>query len=167
MGGTAATLIESIRDATYRGLLRVLVWALPPWIFPPAQREPFEWAASIAMPGLNATSTVVSFTVPIARNGVIVRLANTTTNGNFIDGSGALIFQLLQNGVPIENFEQIVSSLGTVVAPSKVSNIEIRAQDLIQLNVTNVGLPPTGQVSGRLGGWFYPQNLESRGSFAT
>jgi hypothetical protein len=147
-------------------ILRVIVWALPPWIFPPANREPFEWAGSAAMPAIGASATILSFTVPQARNGVIVRLGNTTTNGNYIDGAGGLVWMILQNGVPVENFEAIVNQLGTVQAPSEVSNLEIRAQDLIQLVVQNVNLPATGRLSGRLGGWFYPQNLEAKGSFA-
>jgi hypothetical protein len=133
---------------------------LPPWIMPPASREPFEWAGSVLMPAVGSVAVVVSFTVPPGRNGVIVRIANSTTNGNEQDGTGDLIWQILQNGVPIENFENVVSSLGAVWQPSEVSNIGIRAQDLIQLVCTNVSLPSTGQLSGRLGGWYYPQNLE-------
>lgn len=140
---------------------------LPPWLYPPAAREPFEWAGSAIMPAAGATGVaVVSFTVPQARNGVIVRIGNTTTNGSFTDGSGQLIWMLLQNGVPIENFENIVNQLGSVTQPSEVSSIQVRAGDLIQLSVQNVSLPANGQVSGRVGGWYYAQNLEPQGSFA-
>jgi hypothetical protein len=156
------TLIQFLRGT----ILRIAVATLPPWIFPPTQREPFEWAGSIPTPAIGTTATVIQFTVPQARNGTIVRLANATTNGNFIDGGGALVWMILQNGVPIENFENIVNQLGLVQAPSEVSSIEVRAQDLIQLTVTNVSLPPTGLIGGRLGGWYYPQNLERKGSFA-
>jgi hypothetical protein len=155
-----------IRRSLYSLFQRVIVWGLPPWTFPPVQREAFEWAASIPMPAIGATGTVLSFQVPEARNGTIVRIGNTASSGSFIDGGGGLIFQLLADGVPISNFENIVSSLGTMAAPSEVSSIEIRSNQLIQFNVINVSLPPSGQISARLGGWYYPQTLEHRGSFA-
>lgn len=132
----------------------------PPWIERPASAEPFTPAASVALPAIGATATIVQFTVPTGRSGAIKWIGNQFI-GVWQEGSGSLVWQLLVNGAAVRNFENIVMSLGAVNNPSEISPVRLRENDLIQLTITNVNLPVAGQlVLGRLAGWFYPKELD-------
>lgn len=135
----------------------------PPWNERPAAGESFSPAATVALPAVGATSTIVQFTVPKGRSGVIDRIANQLlAGGGWVDGNGDLVWQIVINGVPVKNYEAIVAQLGLVQAPSEIAPIRLRENDVVKLTVTNVALGVVGGqlIGGRLGGWYYPKELD-------
>lgn len=135
----------------------------PPWIERPASGEPFTPAASVTLPAVSATATIVQFIVPTGRSGVIKWLGNELMGGGggWQNGDGNLVWQILVNGAAVKNFERIVMSLGTVQNPSEVATIRLRENDRVQFVIQNIAVPAAGQlVLGRLSGWYYPKELD-------
>src|ERR1700758_3225371 len=147
-------------------LAKANIEVLPVTNFMPPGGESFEFAAGVAIPAIGATATVLQFTVPNGRNGMIKRIANILVGGGFNDFSGGVVWQIVQDlsqtGPPIvPNYDNITASLGTVNNPSNIDGIRIKENQVVALIVKNVNIPVAGQViGGRLGGYFYPINLE-------
>lgn len=121
-------------------------------------KEPFDETGAVALPAVLTAANVVSFQVPQGRNGIIQRIANQVIGGGWTDGSGALNFQILRDGVAVRNYNNILSSLGTPAIPSQVDGIEILENEVITLVINNVTLVGAGIMAvGRLGGYFYPK----------
>lgn len=140
---------------------KIYIARLPIWLFPSADSEAFDFVKYIALPAVGAQGVIISFTVPPGFNGIIKRLGNVYVGGGFTEGGGQLQWQLLDNNVPIANYENIPASLGATASPSEVSSIRIKESELIQLVVNNISLVVGGTFSGgRLGGWFYPKDQE-------
>lgn len=134
---------------------------LPIWCFPGVDSEAFDFVKYIALPGVGAQGIIVSFVVPDGYNGIIKHLGNVYIGSGFTEGSGSLQWQLLDNNVPVANYENIPASLGATAAPSEVYSIRIKQGELIQLVVNNISLVVGGTFSGgRIGGWFYPVDQE-------
>jgi hypothetical protein len=139
---------------------------LPVVNFMPPEGEDFEFHAYVAIPAQGASGVVVQFLVPEGRNGIIKRIANVFVGGGFQEGQGNVIWKLFQDfqgggGPVVPNFENIVASLGSVAAPSTIDGIRVKESQLVTLQVTNVGIVPAGQlIGGRLGGYFYPKDLD-------
>lgn len=140
---------------------------LPPWAFPDENSIHFDNPGDVVIPAIGVAVAVVSFSVPKGQNGVIKEMANVLIGGGFTDGSGAIIWTITQNGQSVRGKENILNSLGSVAAPSRIGGggfIRILENDLIQLFVFNVSIPPAGQiVAGRLSGWFYPKGQDPAG----
>jgi hypothetical protein len=137
----------------------------PVWLYPSVDSESFDFCTGVALPAVGAQAVVVDFFVPEGRNGIIARLGNVYLGSGFTDYSGSLQWQLLADGVPIANYENIIASLGATNNPSKVSSIRIKENQHIQLVVNNISLVVGGASSGgRIGGWFYPVEEEPEGS---
>lgn len=135
--------------------------ALPLHLFPSADSRAFDFVSYAALPGVGLQTVLLSFTVPGGYNGVIVRFGNAYVGPGFVEGSGSLQWQLLDNNVPVPNYENIPASLGATANPSPVSNIRIKEGHRIQLVINNISLVVGGASSGgRLGGWFYPYDQE-------
>jgi len=133
----------------------------PPWIERPASGEPFTPAESITLPAAGASAVIVEFVVPVGRSGVIKWIGNEFVGGNWVNGDGNLLWQILINGAAVKNFERIVMSLGTVQSPSEVATLRLRENDLVQFVIQNIGVPSAGQlVLGELRGWYYPKELD-------
>jgi len=138
---------------------------LPIYVAPGVDSESFDYCTGVDLPGVGAQAVVVDFTVPEGRNGIIARLGNVYIGSGFADFSGALQWQLLADGVPIANYENIVASLGATANPAQVSSIRIKENQRIQLVINNKSLVVGGAASGgRIGGWFYPVDQEPEGS---
>jgi hypothetical protein len=137
----------------------------PPWIKMPAEGEPFNPAASIPVPPIGQTATIVSHTVGVGRNGVVNRLANEIEGQPWADGDGSLVWQLTRNGVPVKNQEHIVSSLGAVNLPAAFGPIRVVENDVVALTIQNVSMPGPADPTvaplarGRMDGWDYPKGL--------
>ena len=133
----------------------------PSWIKMPTSGESFNPAQYVTIPAIGATATIVTHTVGTGRNSVMNRFGNEVVGGDWINGSGALIWQILKNGVPVKNQEKIVSSLGAVAAPSPIGPFRFVENDVILVTVTNVSVAAAGQLIGaRMDGWDYPKNLD-------
>jgi hypothetical protein len=143
------------------------VLALPNWIFPSLNSVAFDNAGDITIPAIGIESTIFSFTVPRGFNGVMKTIGNVFIGGGFNDGSGAIVWRILQNTQAIRGKEQMLNSLGSVAQPSLIGGggfIRILENDLIAMTVLNVSVAPAGQViAGRLSGWFYPKDEDPSG----
>ena len=132
---------------------------LPARSYPPADAVSFDPAAYVDLPAIGATVTVLSFTVDDGYIAVLRTLGNVFVGAGWTEGSGALIWQLLDNGAVIRNYDNIVSSLGSVNQPGQLgggAGILVQEGHLVQLQVKNVSLAVGGaSVGGRLSGWLF------------
>lgn len=138
----------------------------------PPEGESFDDHAYIAIPAVGVSSVVVFRQVPIGRNGMIKRIANVFVGGGFQEGQGNLIWQIMldlrdssfgagANNLVAPFYDNIVASLGSVSAPSAIDGIRVREGQTFALVVRNVAVVVAGQlIGGRLGGYFYPIDLE-------
>lgn len=138
-----------------------------PWVTRPASGESFDPAQTVALPAVGATATILQFTVPSGRSGVIKKIANGYGGGNWNGGGGwnngdqNLVWQIQINGVPYKNYDNITVSMGTPQQPREIGGIRLRENDVVSIVVTNVGVvAAAGPVMGSLGGWFYPTELD-------
>src|SRR5579862_232102 len=89
--------------------------ALPPWLFPPPEWTNLDLSAYVALPAIAAQANVIQFQVPLGQNGVIQKIANNFVGGGWVEGSGAVVWQILVDGAPppgSANYDNIVDSLG-------------------------------------------------------
>ena len=144
-----------------------IVLALPSWIFPSVNSVAFDAAGDIGIPAIAAEATIFSFTVPRGFNGVIKEIGNVFIGGGFNDGSGNIVWRVLQNNQAMRGKENLINSLGTVQAPSRIGGggfLRILENDIISMTVLNVAIVVSGQIiAGRLSGWFYPKDEDPTG----
>jgi len=129
----------------------------------PPDGTPFNETSYGTIPALGAQLVILEFTVPQGSNGSIKWIGNNYVGAGFTEGSGALVWQILADGQPIRNFENIIGSLGNPASPSETAPIRIYEGQLIQLVCTNVSVPVSGQLlGGRLSGWYYPLSYDQQ-----
>lgn len=138
-----------------------------PWINLPAAGQPFVEMnrALVTLPAIGATVTVVTFTVPRRKNGAIEFIGNQFVGGGWTEGTGDLVWQLLADGVPLQGFDSIIASIGTISSPGNLgrSPFRIFENQVIELTLRNVAVAVAGQpLLGILRGKFYP--LEQEGA---
>ncbi len=128
-----------------------------PWVEQPDNSDPFDYESGVALPGVGATSTVVSFPVPIGSDGVINAFSWNFTGGGFTQNSGTIIVQLLRNGVPIKNYDNITVEKGSIQQPRQISALRIYSGQVISMVVTHVAdVTLNGNVVGSFVGYTYP-----------
>lgn len=144
-----------------------VVVGLPNWVFPSMNAVAFDNAGDIVIPAVGVESPIFQFQVPRGMNGVMKEIANAFIGGGFTDGSGAIVWRVLQNNQAMRGKENVVNSLGSVANPSRIGGggfMRISENDLIQMVVLNVSVVPAGQIiAGRLSGWFYPKDEDPTG----
>ena len=129
----------------------------------PGDGVPFNQAAYVNLPAAGATAVVLQFTVPQGYNGSIKWIGNNFVGAGWTEGTGDLVWQLLADGQPIRNFENIVGSLGSPASPSETAVIRIYETQTIELVCENVSVVTSGQLlGGRLSGWYYPIEYDSK-----
>jgi hypothetical protein len=115
--------------------------------------------AQILLPAIGAAQVVVSFTCPRRQNGEIEFVANQFVGGGWTEGTGAIIWQILIDGIPVQGYDAILGSLGTTASPGWLGKgaIQFSENQLVQLRVTNVSIAVAGQILlGLLRGHFEP-----------
>jgi hypothetical protein len=133
-----------------------------PWIFPPPGMTPLEIEGSLALPAVGASGIVASYTVPPGQNGIIKRLAIEYDGSGWSQGDSSIYWSILQNGVPVPNYNKVIFSIGTVAEPSEIAGIRVYQNDLITVQISNVSLISPGAITNvRLTGWTYPLTEES------
>jgi hypothetical protein len=144
-----------------------VVLSLPSWIFPSVNSIAFDAAGDITIPAIGVESTIFSFQVPRGFNGVLKTIGNVFIGGGFNDGSGNIVWRVLQNNQAMRGKEAIINSLGTVQLPSQIGGggfLRILENDIISMTVLNVAIVVSGQIiAGRLSGWFYPKDEDPSG----
>ena len=128
-----------------------------PWLDPPEGFLPFDNRSRTALPAIGSVSTIVQFLVPAGYDGVINAYSWNFVGGGFTQASGDIVWQLLRNGVPIRNFDNITVEAGTPQIARPVNPIRIYSTQLIALVVSHpANIALNGDVAGGLGGYFYP-----------
>ncbi len=136
-----------------------------PWINLPAGGQNFLEMnrAQILLPAIGATVTVVTFPVPRRKNGAIEFIGNQFIGGGWVEGTGDLVWQLLADGVPLQGYDSIIASIGTISSPANLgrSPSRIFENQVIELTARNVNIIVAGQVLlGLVRGKFYPLEQE-------
>jgi hypothetical protein len=136
------------------------VLQLPPHLYPPpgAQSKNLVGYVPVPAPG-DPAAVILAFTVPVSMRLIINQLGNNFVGAGFTEGSGELTWQIWDNGVPIEDFDNIPGSLGNVALPTPIAPIEIDESHTISfviINNTGSGIPAnSAQIGATLRGWYY------------
>ena len=121
--------------------------------------------AQVNLPAIGATAIVVSFVVPRRKNGALEFVGNQFIGGGWVEGTGGLVWQVTADGVPIQGYDSIIGSIGSLSSPGDLGRSPTRLfeNQVIQLTARNVNILVAGQVLlGLLRGKFYP--LEQEGA---
>ena len=137
----------------------------PLWIDPPDQWENLDQVNYVALPAIGTEANVISFQVPLGRNGVIQKVANNFVGGGWTEGSGAVLWRIQVDGAPppgASSYDSILASLGSPANPVQIAGFRIYENQVLTLVVRNVSIVVAGQLSGgRLCGYLYPRDMES------
>jgi hypothetical protein len=146
------------------------IYARPIWIDPPVNWENIDRAAYVTLPAINTTGTILSFTVPPGRNGVIKKIANNFVGGGWVEGTGDVIWRILVDGTPppgATTYNNIVNSLGSPASPTEIPGFRIFENQVVSVVAFNNPAGPNGGVvvagqlvGARLVGYHYPRELE-------
>jgi hypothetical protein len=140
---------------------------LPIRNFPPDRWENLDISNYVLLPAIAAQANVLSFQVPIGRNGIIKKVANNFVGGGWIEGSAAVIWQILVDGAPppgATSYDTILTSLGNPSNPVEIAGFRVYENQIITLVVKNISVAVAGQLSGgRLIGYLYPRDMEDDG----
>ena len=132
---------------------------LPPHLYPPAGAQSKNLANYVPVPDPGDEAVIFSFTVPTSMRLVLNQIGNNFVGGGFDEGSGNLIWQIWDNGVPIEDFENIIGSLGNVALPTPMAPIIFEQGHTVSFVIQNAAGSPilggSGQVGATLRGWYY------------
>lgn len=143
---------------------------LPPHLYPPRNWENVDQLSYATVPAIGATVTILTYIVPIGRNGIINKVANNFVGGGWTAGTGDLIWRILIDNAPppgATSYNSIVDSLGSPAQPVGISGFRIfenQTLTVVLLNNPaglNGGVIPAGQLTGaRLMGHLYPRDME-------
>lgn len=139
---------------------------LPSRLAKPADWLNVDQSNYIALPAESAQADIISFTVPQGYNGIINGVANNYVGGGWIEGSGAVIWQILVDGAPppgAVSYGSILGSLGSPANPTRIAGFRITENQVVTVVAQNVSITPvSGQLVGaRLLGYLYPTSEET------
>lgn len=131
-----------------------------PWIDEPDGAVPFDPEYSVALPPgatIPHTYVVATLTVPQGYDGVIKGFNWNYTGGGFVQGDGSLQAQILRNGIPVRNYDNILTERGSYETARPISPLRIYSLDIIQLVVNHLANTIlSGNLLGGFVGYFYP-----------
>jgi len=143
----------------------------PLWIDPPSQWENIDQVGYVALPAIGATATIITYTAPSGRNGVIQKIANNFVGGGWVEGTGDILWKILVDGAGIpgaNSYSAIPASLGSPANPVRISGFRIFENQVLTLVAFNNPAGPNGGVvvagqlvGGRLVGFQYPKEYEA------
>ncbi len=142
----------------------------PVWIDPPISWENVDQIAYTLLPAIGATATILTFQVPVGRNGVINKVACNFVGGGWTEGTGDIIWRILVDKAPppgATSYDSIPSSLGSPANPVAISGFRIFENQVITVvGFNNPGGPNGGVVvagqrlGARICGFLYPREME-------
>lgn len=142
-------------------------YTLDPTIWPPPEREPIDECTYVDLPAIGAQATIVSVLIEPGYNAIIRAYANNFVGGGWVEGSGAVLWQISIDSAPVSGYDVIPASLGSPANPVyHPSGFRVMEGQRVSLLVTNVSVVLAGQKSGgRLMGYYYPKEYDdfSRG----
>ena len=143
---------------------------LPVWLYPPRNWENIDQLAYTLLPAINTTATILTYTVPIGRNGVINKVACNFGGGGWVAGTADVVWRILVDGTPppgATSYDTIVDSLGSPAQPVGISGFRIFENQVLTVVIfnnpagANGGVVVAGQRAGaRLMGHLYPRDSE-------
>jgi hypothetical protein len=137
---------------------------LPLWLYPPNQWENLDQVNYTALPAIAAEAIIISFQVPLGRHGIINKVACNFVGGGWVEGSGAVVWQILVDGAPpsgASSYDSILGSLGSPANPVGIAGFRIYENQVLTLEISNVSVVVAGQLAGgRLMGYLYPKEME-------
>ncbi len=117
----------------------------------------------IVIGAIGSVTTVVTFQVPKRRNGNIEWIANQIIGGQGLEGTGLVKWQILLDGVPAKNFQNIPATIGTMSNPADLreSPLRIFENQTVTLVLVNINFMPNQQnLLGMFRGKFWPIEQE-------
>ena len=117
----------------------------------------------IVIGAIASVTTVITFQVPKRKNGNIEWIANQIIGGQGLEGTGLVKWQILLDGVPAKNYDNIPATIGTMSNPADLreSPIRIFENQVVALVLVNIAFNPNQQVLlGMLRGKFWPIEQE-------
>jgi len=143
---------------------------VPPWVEKTAGSQPFNQqnTAGVTIPAIGAEVTVVTFTVPPRKNGLIQNVSNQFVGGGWTEGSGDLVWRIEADGVPLQGLHNIIASMGSMSNPADFgqNNLAIYENQVIALIALNVAVPAAGQrLLGQFRGRYYPIEQEGQNTW--
>jgi hypothetical protein len=143
---------------------------LPIWLYPPRNWENIDQLAYALLPAINSTATILTYLVPIGRNGVINKVACNFVGGGWTAGTGDVVWRILIDGTPppgATSYDSIVDSLGSPAQPVGISGFRIFENQTLTVVIfnnpagANGGVVVAGQRAGaRVLGHLYPRDME-------
>lgn len=143
---------------------------LPPWIYPPTNFENVDKINYALVPAIGSQATIISYTVPAGRNGIINKVACNFVGGGWVEGTGDIIWRILIDGTPppgATDYDSILASLGGPAQPTGIAGFRFFENQILALVVFNNPAGPNGGVvvagqrcGGRLTGYNYPREIE-------
>lgn len=143
---------------------------LPIWLYPPRNWENIDQLAYALLPAIGSTATILSYLVPIGRNGVINKVACNFVGGGWTAGTGDVVWRILIDGTPppgATSYDSIVDSLGSPAQPVGISGFRIFENQTLTVVIfnnpagANGGVVVAGQRAGaRVLGHLYPRDME-------
>ena len=128
-----------------------------PWLEMPEGGVPFDPETSAPLGLVGTSVVVVTLTVPDGYDGVINAYSWNFTGGGFLQGSGDLQAQVLNNGAAVRNYDNILVEKGTIQEPRNISPLRIYSGRTYKLVVNHLA---NGLLAGNLiasfVGYFYP-----------
>lgn len=138
---------------------------LPLRLFPPVDWENLDQLNYVDLGAIGDTVTILEFTVPIGRNGIIKKVANNFVGGGFQEGQGNIIWRILVDGAPppgATSYNTILGSLGSPASPTEIAGFRIFENQVVSVVAENVAIAVAGQLVGaRLVGYLYPRESEA------
>jgi hypothetical protein len=129
-----------------------------PWLAQPADADPFIEVAAIAVPVIGTESPIVSLVVPPGYDGVITHFTFQYTGGGFVNGSGELVWRIIQDGRPLPGLANITAQLGSLQTPFATNKLIIYGGQVISINIFHAANAAHNQNTiGLLSGYFYPK----------
>jgi hypothetical protein len=143
---------------------------LPVWLYPPRNWENIDQLQYTLLPAIGSTATILTYLVPIGRNGVINKVACNFVGGGWVAGTGDVVWRILIDGTPppgATSYDSIVDSLGSPAQPVGISGFRIFENQTLTVVIfnnpagANGGVVVAGQRAGaRVLGHLYPRDSE-------
>lgn len=141
-----------------------------PWIYPPADHEPYDLTNSIECPVADTQNTqILTFRCPYGYQGVLLGVGHRYIGAGFVEGSGAVIWSIRIAGRYPNGYGSILISMGSPEQPRPLFGaVRFYENELLEYLVTIPAGSPiaTGAgnyMIGNLAGYTWPaqRNEES------